>query len=200
MNLTELLTSIANAIRAKKGTTASINAQDFPTEIASIPKGSGNAGVGDVLNGKTFSNSDGEQVGTMPNRGAVSQTIAPGGSYTIPLGYHNGNGKVTASPATHSCTQLALGTVDVSKYNFIIFSHGGWGTDNGTGGSTTFKVSGGYSYSRTISHGNSCNRSTCGGHYTTVIDNTSKKYKTLTFSYSVSGADIWGGYSIHGII
>lgn len=114
MNLTELLTSIANAIRDKKGTTASINAQDFPTEIASIPKGSGNAGVGDVLNGKTFSNSDGEQVGAMPNRNAVSQTIAPGGSYTIPAGYHNGRGKVSAS--TYK-TQTISGTVNVPFYN-----------------------------------------------------------------------------------
>ena len=35
-NLTSLLTAIANAIRAKKGTTAQINAQNFPSEIASI--------------------------------------------------------------------------------------------------------------------------------------------------------------------
>ena len=186
----------------------------------------GNATPSDVLADKTFSNSDGEQVGAMPNNGAISKTLGFGESYTVPKGYHNGNGKVNAkSPsgtksitsngtvdvtnyasanvnvvASHSCVQLALGKVDVSKYNYIIFSHGGWGTDNGTGGSTTFSVSGDYSYSRTISHGNNCDRSTCGGHYTTVIDNTSKKYKTLTFAYSVSGADIWGGYSIHGII
>ena len=34
--LTSLLSAIANAIRAKKGTTAQINAQNFPSEIASI--------------------------------------------------------------------------------------------------------------------------------------------------------------------
>ena len=34
--LNSLLTAIANAIRAKKGTTAQINAQNFPSEIASI--------------------------------------------------------------------------------------------------------------------------------------------------------------------
>ena len=33
----------------------------------------------------------------MANRGAVSQTINAGGSYTIPAGYHNGSGKITAS-------------------------------------------------------------------------------------------------------
>lgn len=35
-DLTSLLKAIANAIRAKKGTTAQINAQNFPSEIASI--------------------------------------------------------------------------------------------------------------------------------------------------------------------
>ena len=35
-NLTDFLTDVANAIRAKKGTTAKINPQDFSSEIASI--------------------------------------------------------------------------------------------------------------------------------------------------------------------
>ena len=35
--------------------------------------------------------------GTMPNRGAVSSSLNCGQSYTIPAGYHNGAGKVTAN-------------------------------------------------------------------------------------------------------
>ena len=35
--------------------------------------------------------------GTMVNRGAVSSSLNCGGSYTIPEGYHNGSGKVTAN-------------------------------------------------------------------------------------------------------
>lgn len=35
--------------------------------------------------------------GTMTNNGAWTSTIAPGASVTIPVGYHNGSGKVTAS-------------------------------------------------------------------------------------------------------
>ena len=35
--------------------------------------------------------------GTMENRGAVTETIAPGETYTIPEGYHNGTGTVTAN-------------------------------------------------------------------------------------------------------
>ena len=36
----------------------------------------------------------------MPNRGAVSQSLAINGSYTMPAGYHNGSGKVTQSVPT----------------------------------------------------------------------------------------------------
>ena len=39
MTLTQLFTSIANAIRSKKGTSATIVAEDFPTEISSIQTG-----------------------------------------------------------------------------------------------------------------------------------------------------------------
>lgn len=39
-NLTDFLTDTANAIRAKKGTSAKINPQNFANEIASIPTGS----------------------------------------------------------------------------------------------------------------------------------------------------------------
>jgi len=35
--------------------------------------------------------------GTMANNGAVTSTLNAGGSYTIPAGYHNGSGKVTAN-------------------------------------------------------------------------------------------------------
>lgn len=35
--------------------------------------------------------------GTMPNRGAVNQSLGINGTYTIPAGYHNGSGRVTQS-------------------------------------------------------------------------------------------------------
>jgi hypothetical protein len=59
---------------------------------------SGNATASDLLSGKTATTDAGEIVGTMPNRGAVANTITTqGGQYTIPAGYHNGAGKITAS-------------------------------------------------------------------------------------------------------
>ena len=55
--------------------------------------GGGNASVGDVLTGKTFSNEIGEQVGTMPNRGSLILTPSTA-QQSIPAGYHNGSGYV----------------------------------------------------------------------------------------------------------
>lgn len=52
--------------------------------------------------------------GTMTNRGAVNPAaLNPGGSYTIPAGYHNGNGKVTARALINqakSPTEITVGT------------------------------------------------------------------------------------------
>ena len=56
----------------------------------------GDALPAEVLSGKTFTNDNGAQTGTMTNNGAVSQTLSAGQSYTIPEGYHNGSGTVTA--------------------------------------------------------------------------------------------------------
>ena len=56
----------------------------------------GDAVAADVLSGKTFTNDNGSQTGSMTNNGAVSQSLSAGQSYTIPAGYHNGSGTVTA--------------------------------------------------------------------------------------------------------
>lgn len=66
----------------------------------------GNAGTGDVLAGKTFSNADGiDKTGTMTNRGAVTQSLNTSTtSYTIPAGYHNGSGKVSITTQEKTVT------------------------------------------------------------------------------------------------
>lgn len=62
--------------------------------------------------------------GKMPNRGAISESIYPGGSYTIPAGYHNGNGKVTAK---RSYTTVFLGqqTAYWTDFTYNVKSHYG---------------------------------------------------------------------------
>ena len=72
-----------------------------------------NFSASDLLTGKTANNSDGEKVtGTMPNKGAVTATLNCGGSYTIPAGYHNGSGKVTANSLA-SQTSANAGAGDI---------------------------------------------------------------------------------------
>ena len=64
-----------------------------------------------VLDGYEYVNTDGtKSVGTMTNRGAVSQTLAANGSYTIPAGYHNGSGKVTQSLTTKAAATYGAKT------------------------------------------------------------------------------------------
>lgn len=55
------------------------------------------ASAGDVLAGKTIVTSDGTVTpGTMPNNGAASKTLDTAStSYTIPAGYHNGEGSIS---------------------------------------------------------------------------------------------------------
>lgn len=66
---------------------------------------------GDVLEGKTIVTSNGtETEGTMTNRGAVSHVLdATTGnqSYTVPTGFHNGNGAVSIVLETKTATPSA---------------------------------------------------------------------------------------------
>lgn len=55
------------------------------------------ATAGQILTGKTAYVNGSKLTGSMADRGAVSQALNAGGSYTIPAGYHNGSGKVTAN-------------------------------------------------------------------------------------------------------
>ena len=66
------------------------------------------ATAADISSGKTAYVNGSKITGSMSNKGAVNATVAPGGTYTIPAGYHNGSGKVTAS----SCPTCATGIND----------------------------------------------------------------------------------------
>lgn len=152
MNLTELLQAVANAIRTKKGTTGTINAQNFPTEILSIPKGSGNAQPSDVLSGKTFTNSSGEQTGVMPYRGVAVQAVDSGQNshgvyYHIPSGYYNEDGtnswvyRPLSDFGNASASDVLSGKTFTSsaglKVSGNMANRGAWGTTINPGGSVT---------------------------------------------------------------
>lgn len=89
-----------------KGVSIPANAtlDTYHTLINSIETGTSSEEVtatkANVLAGTTTITSDSNDEiveGTMPNNGAVSQSLNAGVSYTIPKGYHDGNGKITAN-------------------------------------------------------------------------------------------------------
>lgn len=83
MTLTEFLKGIADAIRAKKGTTASINAQDFATEILNLP--SGGSGGGETCTGTIKGNGPMGTEGVLyyTDGSSTSQEIADVGTISV---------------------------------------------------------------------------------------------------------------------
>lgn len=76
----------------------------------------GNATIEQVLNGKTFTNNKGQQIGTMPDRGGINKTLSFGESIAIPEGYHNGNGKIDAQSPSGAKSITSNGAHDVTAY------------------------------------------------------------------------------------
>ena len=64
------------------------------------------AAVAEILEGKTAYARGTKLTGTMPNKGAVSGTIATKNAYTIPMGFHDGSGTVSID-ATESAKIVA---------------------------------------------------------------------------------------------
>lgn len=79
----------------------------------------------DVLAGKKYYAGDKTiKEGKMPNRGAVSEAIYPGDSYAIPIGYHNGNGSVTAK-RSYKTVYLGQQTAAFTNFTYDVKSHYG---------------------------------------------------------------------------
>lgn len=74
------------------------------------------ATASEILAPKTAYVNGSKVTGTMTNRGAITTTITTqGGSYTIPAGYHNGSGKVTASLAVSTISNADLNIATVTE-------------------------------------------------------------------------------------
>lgn len=69
---------------------------------------------GDILYGKTAYIASGKATGSMINRGAVTTSLSAGSSYTIPAGYHNGSGIITANSLSSQTSGTATASDIVS--------------------------------------------------------------------------------------
>ena len=119
--LNELKSQLANSINDKTGSSLTSNStvDEMTATINSIKTleqatADANATASNILVDKTAYVNGAKITGTMPNNGAVTTSLNCGGSYTIPAGYHNGSGKVTANSLS-SQTSANATTGDILK-------------------------------------------------------------------------------------
>ena len=118
--------TIADAVTNNGVTTASnASPSTIATNIGKI-RDSGDATNAQILTGKKAWVRKTLITGQMPDNGAVNQSLALNGTYTIPAGYHNGSGKVTqsltaetVSVSTTAATGSKTTSVTAGYYNKV---------------------------------------------------------------------------------
>ena len=171
------------------GTNAEIQVKDKLGNITANPietiyacsSGDGDATANQILSGRTAWVKGQKVTGTMPNRGAVTQTLNAGGSYTIPAGYQNGSGKITAASlssqtsGTATAAQILSGKtawVNGKKITGTMANRGNlnWKPSNGT----TYTVPAGYYSGGTLDSRDAYNNGYNAGYTEGINANTGK--------------------------
>ena len=81
------------------------------------PFRTGNATISHVLMGYTFANAESPNLtGSMVNNGAVSSSLNCDENYTIPEGYHDGTGVISANPLSEQTIATATSNVLIAGY------------------------------------------------------------------------------------
>ena len=111
---------IASAITGKGVSTASdATFQTMANNINAISQlntSDANASAAQILSGYIAYVKGSKITGSMTNRGAVTSSLNCGGSYTIPAGYHNGSGKVSANSLAAQTQASATAAQILSGY------------------------------------------------------------------------------------
>lgn len=100
MSVKTIFTALGDQVRRLTGRSDKMSVAVMTDALAGVTLGVDASGLtasaSDVIGDKVFiGSSGGKQTGTMVNNGAVNVTLdASAKTYSVPAGYHNGNGKV----------------------------------------------------------------------------------------------------------
>lgn len=110
MSVKTIFTALGDQVRRLAGRSDKMSVEVMTEALAGVTLGVDASGLtasaSDVIGDKVFiGSSGGKQTGTMVNNGAVNVTLdASAKTYSVPAGYHNGNGKVQVVTQTKSVT------------------------------------------------------------------------------------------------
>ena len=103
-------------IETEEDATFEIIANNISNIETGIDTSDGTAIASDILKDKVAYVKDVKVIGTMVNNGAKTSSLNCGGSYTIPAGYHNGSGKITANSLASQTSATATAARIQSGY------------------------------------------------------------------------------------